>query len=303
MNFFLTVIFLLAFLGIGKLFRYTKYYSKKCTDHLNHVIIYFTSPILTLYTFIWRADKDSLIEMSYIALSAVVITNIMLFVAVISSKAISDKSVAGVFVLSSTYSNTLFFGLPIIIAFFGEDALVPLIVYSTSHFACHFVFGTIVAAYYSPKNMNAKVILLEIAKFPPFLASICGIFLLSLNFHPDIFIIREGFRYIGLLTSPLALILFGMNLNLKIVHHFEFMLTLIYKFVIIVLIAVAVTYAFGLETLSKKVVFFESIMPPAIFNFIITKRYELDEDFATSTIFSSMLISFPIIFIFGLIIV
>ena len=303
MNFFWTSIYLLTFLAIGKIYQHTKYYSINSSEYLSHLIIYFTSPILTLYTFIWRADKESLIEMSHIALAAIVITNIMLLVTIISAKVVSDKNIAGVFVLSSTYSNTLFFGLPIIIAFFGEEALVPLIVYSTSHFACHIVFGTIAATYYSSKHMNYRMILREIIKFPPFLATLFGLLLLYFEIQPDIFVLRDSFRYIGHLTSPLALILLGMNLKLQITHKFEFFLTLIYKFVVIILITIAITQAFALEPLSKKVIFFESLMPPAIFNFIISKRYGLDKDFAASIIFSLTLISFPIIFALGMLVV
>ncbi len=303
MNIIETVIFLLSFLGIGKLFQMSRFYSKSVSDNLNHILIYFTSPILILYTFVWSADRSELSEMSNIVISSFLITTIMLFISFISASFISDKKISGVFVISSTYSNTLFFGLPIILAFFGDDGLLPLVVYSMSHFAWHIIFGTVACTYYSGSDMNFKEVFREIISFPPFLATILGLILLIFDFQLEISFLESIFYYIGHLTSPVALVMFGMSLSLKIVHKFAFFLTLIYKFVILIIITVFVIFILNLETLSTKVIFFESLMPPAIFNFILTKRYNLDEEFATSTIFTLTLISFPILMFFGLILV
>jgi predicted permease len=204
------------------------------------------------------------------------------------------KGQRGVFSALFGFSNTIFVGLPVCIALFGNEA-AP---YALLTFAANSILFWGIAAPYIRRDANPgeNVHWKETVKkiLSPALITLVSCFILILFRVQMPKVIMDTTRYIGSMSTPLALIYIGHILaglgikNLKVSRNL--VIVCIGRFIISPLITVALMKLFHIEGIIARVTIIQSAMPAMAQAPIVAAMYGSDTEFAATAVSLSTLI-------------
>jgi len=204
-------------------------------------------------------------------------------------------------------SNTIFIGLPVNIALFGEKSVPYVFLYyivNTTFFWTIGAYGISEDGNCSSESIFSIKTLKRIAS-PPFMGFLVGIILVAFGISLPGFVM-DTCKYLGNITTPLAMIFIGITIysvkitNIKIDK--DVLAVIIGRFIISPLIVFAIAYFMSIPLLMKKVFIIQAAMPVMTNTAIIAKAYNADEKYAavmivTSTIASLIFIPFYMAFL------
>jgi hypothetical protein len=192
----------------------------------------------------------------------------------------------GVFQSMFALSNTIFIGLPVNVALFGEESIPYVLLY---YFANTTIFWT-VGVYAVRQDVQSGV-----RKFfdvrnlkkifsPPLVTFIISIIFILLGITPPKFIM-DASRYLGNLTTPLSMLFMGIIIRSIDLHRVkldrEAAVLLLGRFVVSpLLVALFLSYS-SIPVLMKKVFVIESAMPVMTQIAIVARAYGADHGYAT----------------------
>lgn len=225
------------------------------------------------------------------------------FLSIITTYAISfplalmlgvPKGQRGLFSALFGFSNTIFVGLPVCIALFGNEA-AP---YALLTFAANSIlfWGIAAPSIRRDANPGKSVSWTETVKkiLSPALITLVACFILILMRVQMPKVVMDTTRYIGSMSTPLALIYIGHILaglglkNLKFSRNLVFVL--LGRFIISPLITVLLMKLFHIEGLIAKVTIIQSAMPAMAQAPIVAAMYGSDTEFAATAVSLSTLI-------------
>ena len=206
-----------------------------------------------------------------------------------------SKKLLGCLLLTAGLGNTSFVGIPVIQALYGDDGIKTLIIVDIPGTVVVLSsLGMLTAIACSSGTTNAKSILLNLIKFPPFIAFMIGVFMLIFDLHfPSI--IKDVLGKLMLTVSPLALVSVGFQLRIeKRSKHWKFLgLGLFYGLFIWPLICFSLyCLVFNQNDLPIKVSIMEAAMPPMITGAIVAVQYGLKPRLANMMIGVGIPLSF-----------
>ena len=257
--------FLLIFLAItiGYILARAKFFTDNAAAVLNQFVIYISLPAMVLLeipklTF----SMDVLIPI----LVSWMVMGVSASLTFILSKFFGfTKEVTGALMLVAVLTNSSFLGIPIIHAYLGEEALPYILVYDQmGTFLALSTYGIFVAAYYSQSSeINAKIMAVKIATFPPFVSLVLALFLMGARFPGSILSVLET---LGDTIVPIALVAVGLQLKLKLPSHEvkPFGMALFMKLLIAPLVALFIVKLAGWDSLASDVSIMEAGMAPMI---------------------------------------
>ena len=204
-------------------------------------------------------------------------------------------------------SNTIFIGLPVNIALFGEKSVPYVFLY----YIANTTFFWTIGAYGISEDGNCRsesifsIKTLKRIASPPFMGFLVGIILVAFGVSLPGFVM-DTCKYLGNITTPLAMIFIGITIysvkitNIKIDK--DVLAVIIGRFIISPLIVFAIAYFMPIPLLMKKVFIIQAAMPVMTNTAIIAKAYNADEKYAavmivTSTIASLIFIPFYMLFL------
>lgn len=203
------------------------------------------------------------------------------------------RSTVGALMLTGGLGNTSFFGLPMIEAYYGKEAIVTgLIADQLGSFLTLSILGITVAGLYSSGAPGARVILRRILLFPPFIALTLALLLIPVT-YPEWFTLL--LRRLGDTLAPLALLSVGFQLRLGQVAGMgrKLAIGLAFKLIlaplVLFLIYVPLLGAGGQHI---QVTLFEAAMPPMIVSAIVAAEHDLDPSLATLMVAVGIPVSF-----------
>ncbi|WP_369281846.1 AEC family transporter [Oscillibacter sp. GMB15532] len=184
-------------------------------------------------------------------------------------------------------SNTIFIGLPVNLALFGEKSTPYALIYYIAN-TC--LFWTL-ANYEISKDGNLRsaggIFSLRTLKQlinPPICVFVFTVLLILAGIQLPSFI-TNSCRYIGELTTPLAMFFIGIVLHSiplkKLRLNKELGILLFGRFIISPLLVVALERIFILPPLMSKVFIIQSAMPAVTSTGAIAKQYGSDYEYAT----------------------
>lgn len=203
-------------------------------------------------------------------------------------------------------SSSLFVGVPVNLALFGENSIPYVLVYFLAN---AFLFWTIgnYSISLDGKTAPAKVISLDTIKrvfSPPFIGFTFAVILILLEISLPPFVMNTC-KYLGNMTTPLSLIfigiaMFGVKLN-TIKFSKDVIAVLIGRFIISPIAILVIASLFPIPELMKKVFVIQAALPAMTQTTILAKVYEADTEYAAvlvtiTTVFA--LIALPIYMIF-----
>jgi len=261
------------------------------------LIILVTTPNLIFYSICINFAHITIKNLYIIPIASilvVVVTLIISFVFFNLFKGINDYK--NIFYSASTFSATLFFGLPINIAIFGGKSVPYVILYDLGHTALFWTIGVWILS----KKENFSMKQLKKTINPPFISLVFSFFIMVLGIKPPNFILMSS-QMVGNITIPLAIMYIGMNM--KILKTDKLNLSVLWvaviKLLLSPLIAYIIVYILRIPEYVKTIIIIEAAMPTILTLPILANQMGENGEYASEIVFIINILSFitiPIVF-------
>ncbi len=282
-----SVLSIIIMIMIGYYLGYKKLLDEKATSLITTLVIKISLPMMMLNTMMTNFTKQKLLADSKGLLVPFVTILICYIVARIVAKISNVKeNRRGLFVSMFFNSNTIFMGLPINLALFGEKSIPYVLLYYIANSAFFWTLGVYEIAKDGNKNEQKLFSFNFVKKIfsPPLMGFIVGMVLLLFGITLPPFMMDTS-KYLGSMTTPLSMFFIGASIyliDLKSVKiNFDVVLILIGRFMVSPLIVMIVAPLFNIPELMSSVFIIQAAMPVMANSAVIARAYDSDYDFAS----------------------
>ena len=293
------ILVILGMILVGFVIGEKGWFDDKSRGLLAKLVTQVALPCYMLYTITQRFTAADLLKMlpalRFPALSMLILLGIATAVARIFAVR-QDRR--GLFISMFFNSNTIFVGLPINQALFG-DASIP---YVLIYYMCNTTFFWTLGTYLIQRDgegeaqFDLKTSLKKVFS-PPLMGCLLGIVLVMLQIKMPAFLASD-LQYLGNLTTPLSMIFIGLsvsNAGLKqLTLKKDQFLILLGRFLVAPLLMATIVYWVPLPSLMKQVFIIQSAMPVMTNAPVVASLYGADSDYAavmvTETTLATMVV-------------
>ncbi|MDP3386866.1 MAG: AEC family transporter [Eubacteriales bacterium] len=283
-----TVFIMIIMIGVGWLMSYVGWLNIEGKRFIHLFIINISIPALTLTNFFQMFPKEMIGSTIHFVLIGILSMMVAFVLSELVAKLIRiEKTKSGSFVSMSSVSNSLFFGMPIVLSLFGDVSLPYILFY---YIANSSVFWGICAPRIM-KDGNVKRIRISenVRKIfnAPFVALILSILLLAIDLKPPDLVLTVS-SYLGKPVTPLAAIFVG-----RIIYEIDFknyqfensiLVILFLRFIASPAIMFLMTRLFQFDKLSTQVMVIMSAMPAMVQTSLVAEMYGADSKYVAFTI-------------------
>jgi len=283
----------------GMLLRHWRRMPDNAPATINSFIIHISVPALTLlYLHDFKFGTDALLISLMPWLMFVLAAG---FFWLIGRWLKLPRTTVGALMLTGGMSNTAFFGLPMVEAYYGQSAIpIAIVIDQLGSFMVISTLGITVAGIYSAGRPSRAEIIKRIALFPPFISLVLTLVLIPVEYAGWF---TALLKRLGDTLAPLALLSVGMQLHLGHVaeHKRNLALGLLFKLLLgPLLILLLYVPLFGMQGQLLQVTIFEAAMPPMLTAAIIAAEHDLDPPLANLMVAAGLIISFATLSIWWL---
>ncbi|WP_027968315.1 AEC family transporter [Streptococcus equinus] len=294
------VLIILVMVMVGYVLAKKGWFDEKTPSLIAKLVTQVALPCYMIYTIVGRFTADELLKMlpqlRFPALSMIILLAIAMAVAQLF---MVDKKHQGLFVSMFFNSNTIFVGLPINQALFGDKSIPYVLVY----YMCNTTFFWTIGTYLIQKDGRKEVTLdfrgtLKKIFSPPLMGFIIGVILVLLNIKLPAFLLSD-FQYLGNLTIPLSMIFIGISVANAGLSRLRFskdnVLVLLGRFVVAPLLMMLIVKNAQMPQLMKEVFIIQSAMPVMTNAPVVAKLYGADSDYAAIMVTESTILTMLVI--------
>ena len=294
------VLIILVMVMVGYVLAKKGWFDEKTPSLIAKLVTQVALPCYMIYTIVGRFTADELLKMlpqlRFPALSMIILLAIAMAVAQLF---MVDKKHQGLFVSMFFNSNTIFVGLPINQALFGDKSIPYVLVY----YMCNTTFFWTIGTYLIQKDGRKEVTLdfrgtLKKIFSPPLMGFIIGVILVLLNIKLPAFLLSD-FQYLGNLTIPLSMIFIGISVANAGLSRLRFskdnVLVLLGRFVVAPLLMMVIVSHTQMPLLMKQVFIIQSAMPVMTNAPVVAKLYGADSDYAAIMVTESTILTMLVI--------
>ena len=293
------ILVILGMILVGFIIGEKGWFDDKSRGLLAKLVTQVALPCYMLYTITQRFTAADLLKMlpalRFPALSMVILLGIATGVARIFAVR-QDRR--GLFISMFFNSNTIFVGLPINQALFG-DASIP---YVLIYYMCNTTFFWTLGTYLIQRDGEGEAqfdirISLKKVFSPPLMGFLLGLVMVMLQIKLPAFLASD-LQYLGNLTTPLSMIFIGLSVShvgvKQLVLGKEQLLILLGRFLVAPLLMATIVYWVPLPSLMKQVFIIQSAMPVMTNAPVVARLYGADSDYAavmvTETTLATMVV-------------
>jgi malate permease and related proteins len=280
------VICILFMVLIGYYLSRIGWFNKENSKILPRLVNYIALPPYMLWNLTSSFDKEHLENMVY-GLSVPLISmliNFIIAVGVAKLLKVNPKH-RGTFCAAFFCSSTLFVGIPVNQALFGDISLPYVLLYFLINVLLFWTIGNYSIST-DGKTASVKIIswgTLKSIFSPPLIGFLVAIAVVMSEIHLPIFIISTA-KYLGNMTTPLSMIFIGTvmySVNLRDIKLTKDVLAVVAgRFVISPLVVIIVVHFIPIPDLMKRVFVIQSALPVMTQAAIVSKIYEADSEYA-----------------------
>ena len=293
------ILVILGMILVGFVIGERGWFDDKSRGLIAKLVTQVALPCYMLYTITQRFTAADLLKMlpalRFPALSMVVLLGIATAVARIFAVR-QDRR--GLFISMFFNSNTIFVGLPINQALFGDASIPYVLIYSLCNTTFFWPLGTYLIqrdgegeAQFDLKTSLKKVF------SPPLMGFLLGLVLVMLQIKLPAFLASD-LQYLGNLTTPLSMIFIGLSVShvgvKQLILGKDQLLILLGRFVVAPLLMATIVYWAPLPSLMKQVFIIQSAMPVMTNAPVVARLYGADSDYAavmvTETTLATMVV-------------
>ena len=293
------ILVILGMILVGFVIGEKGWFDDKSRGLLAKLVTQVALPCYMLYTITQRFTAADLLKMlpalRFPALSMVILLGIATGVARIFAVR-QDRR--GLFISMFFNSNTIFVGLPINQALFG-DASIP---YVLIYYMCNTTFFWTLGTYLIQRDgegeaqFDLKTSLKKVFS-PPLMGFLLGLVMVMLQIKMPAFLASD-LQYLGNLTTPLSMIFIGLSVShvgvKQLVLGKEQLLILLGRFLVAPLLMASIVYWVPLPSLMKQVFIIQSAMPVMTNAPVVARLYGADSDYVavmvTETTLATMVV-------------
>ena len=293
------ILVILGMILVGFVIGEKGWFDDKSRGLIAKLVTQIALPCYMLYTITQRFTAEDLLKMlpalRFPALSMVVLLGIATAVARIFAVR-QDRS--GLFISMFFNSNTIFVGLPINQALFG-DASIP---YVLIYYMCNTTFFWTLGTYLIQRDGEGEAqfyFKTSVKKVfsPPLMGFLLGLVMVMLQMKLPAFL-DSDLQYLGNLTTPLSMIFIGLSVShvgvKQLILGKDQLLILLGRFVVAPLLMATIVYWAPLPSLMKQVFIIQSAMPVMTNAPVVARLYGADSDYAavmvTETTLATMVV-------------
>ena len=293
------ILVILGMILVGFVIGEKGWFDDKSRGLIAKLVTQIALPCYMLYTITQRFTAGDLLKMlpalRFPALSMVVLLGIATAVAKIFAVRQDHR---GLFVSMFFNSNTIFVGLPINQALFGDVSIPYVLIYYMCNTTIFWTLGTYLIqrdgegeAQFDFKTSVKKVF------SPPLMGFLLGLVMVMLQMKLPAFL-DSDLQYLGNLTTPLSMIFIGLSVShvgvKQLVLGKDQLLILIGRFLVAPLLMATIVYWAPLPSLMKQVFIIQSAMPVMTNAPVVARLYGADSDYAavmvTETTLATMVV-------------
>lgn len=287
-----TIVFVV---GIGYYLSYKKWFDDRSSKLIARLVTSVSLPLYMITSLTKNFTFEKLLKLAPDMLLPICSILLAMVIGLIAAKAFKvTKGRRGIFVTNFFIANTMFIGLPVNLALFGEISIPSGMLYYMVNLISFWTLG--VHFIISDNSDESKsVFSLDVLKklwTPPLIGFVVALLLIVLDIHLPQFLMR-GFQYVGNLTTPLSLIFIGIEISrLKWSDlHFERELLggVIGRFLICPMCVLVLTPFISTADISLKVFTMQAAMPAMTQMAIVAKEYGADSSFAATLSFVTIM--------------
>ena len=293
------ILVILGMILVGFVIGEKGWFDDKSRGLLAKLVTQVALPCYMLYTITQRFTAVDLLKMlpalRFPALSMVILLGVATGVVRIFAVR-QDRR--GLFISMFFNSNTIFVGLPINQALFG-DASIP---YVLIYYMCNTTFFWTLGTYLIQRDgegeaqFDLKTSLKKVFS-PPLMGFLLGLILVMLQINFPAFLASD-LQYLGNLTTPLSMIFIGLSVShvgvKQLVLGKDQLLILLGRFLVAPLLMATIVYWVPLPSLMKQVFIIQSAMPVMTNAPVVARLYGADSDYAavmvTETTLATMVV-------------
>jgi len=293
------ILVILGMILVGFVIGEKGWFDDKSRGLLAKLVTQVALPCYMLYTITQRFTAADLLKMlpalRFPALSMVVLLGIATGVARIFAVR-QDRR--GLFISMFFNSNTIFVGLPINQALFGDASIPYVLVY----YMCNTTFFWTLGTYLIQRDgegeaqFDLKTSLKKVFS-PPLMGFLLGLVMVMLQIKLPAFLASD-LQYLGNLTTPLSMIFIGLSVShvgvKQLVLGKDQLLILLGRFLVAPLLMASIVYWVPLPSLMKQVFIIQSAMPVMTNAPVVARLYGADSDYAavmvTETTLATMVV-------------
>ena len=177
-----------------------------------------------------------------------------------------ERATTGCLLLLIPLGNTSFLGIPMVKAFFGEQAIPYALLYDQlGSFLALATYGSLILALYGTGNSKPtlKMVVKKVISFPPLIALVLAFLLKAFPYPP----VAEGLlKILASTVVPLVMVAVGFQLTLRLERKVivPLSLGLSIKLIVAPVAAFFACKIIGLEGEAVQVSIFEAGMPPMV---------------------------------------
>ena len=292
------VLIILGLICVG--YFLASWFDEKQTKLLARLVTQVSLPCYMVDTIMQKFDAHSLIriipDLGYPVLSMVILLGVALVLVRICR---ISQNKRGLFVSMFFNSNTVFVGLPINQALFGDKSIPYVLIYYMANTTLFWTWGT----YFIQRDANLRQqfsITNTLKKIfsPPLLGFMLGVVLVLTDVSLPSFISKD-LMYLGNLTVPLSMIFIGISVKQAGLNHLTFqrenLLVIIGRFVCAPLLMMLLLHNVMMPTLMKQVFVLQAAMPVMTNAPVVAKLYGADSDYAAIMVTETTLLSLIVV--------
>ena len=293
------ILVILGMILVGFVIGEKGWFDDKSRGLIAKLVTQIALPCYMLYTITQRFTAEDLLKMlpalRFPALSMVVLLGIA--TAVVRIFAVRQDR-RGLFISMFFNSNTIFVGLPINQALFGDASIPYVLIYYMCNTTFFWTLGTYLIqrdgegeAQFDFKTSVKKVF------SPPLMGFLLGLVMVMLQMKLPAFL-DSDLQYLGNLTTPLSMIFIGLSVShvgvKQLILGKDQLLILLGRFVVAPLLMATIVYWAPLPSLMKQVFIIQSAMPVMTNAPVVARLYRADSDYAavmvTETTLATMVV-------------
>lgn len=280
------ILSIIILIGVGYYLSYKNWFNDDTGKLFSRMVTSLSLPAYMISNLLSTYDREKLMQLIN-GLMAPFISMILCYgIGMLVAKLIKVRpNRFGTFSAMFGLSNTIFVGLPINLALFGEQCLPYVMVY---YIANTIIFWTI-GAYgirRDGEKIKLKLFTLENVKkifSPPLTAILLAALLIVLGIKlPNS--IMESCKYLGNLTTPLAVLFIGIVIYsvkpTKIKLSKDMVAILLGRFIFAPLLIIGICYKLPLPILMKQVFVIQAAMPVMTQTPIVARMYGADYEYS-----------------------
>ena len=275
---------------IGYMLSKKGFFRKGDSEVFSKIVCNLSLPLMMINTLCKNFTKDKLGQMLYGILIPIASIIICYLISCLFGIWIKNKKRLGIFKVMFVASNTIFIGMPLNQAIFGEEGLPYVLVY----YLANTIFFWTLGIYLISKDGLGKGSKPSLKKLlsPPLAAFLIGLLLVFFNITlPKV--LMDVCCYIGNMTTPLSLLFIGMTFNsirLKdITVERDTIFVFVGRFILSPVIIYLLARAIPIPDLMERVFIVQASLPVMAQAAIISKSYGADYKYAATVITLSTL--------------